>query len=194
MKGWQLLRASIQIQVDSCSQCSFSWSEPNLKFFSGSRPQISACFWSLFGLYWPLFGLYFYKKRTKVPCYHPFYPCKTALECGLLYLTKSYKRPRHEFESRNPLHVGMDCIPFKIPSRMAGDFSYRFVIPPLRKKSRSARLFGCKCPHHGSLSLPTFCRFAPCGTGDSFCLALTFKILDRMAEDFSYLYLNTLYQ
>ena len=28
-----------------------------------------------------------------------------------------------------------------------------------RKKSRSARLFGCKRPHDGSLSLPTFCEF-----------------------------------
>ena len=27
-----------------------------------------------------------------------------------------------------------------------------------RKKSRSARLFGCKRPHDGSLSLPTFCE------------------------------------
>ena len=30
----------------------------------------------------------------------------------------------------------------------------------LRKKSRSARLFACKRPHDGSLSLPTFCEFA----------------------------------
>ena len=43
----------------------------------------------------------------------------------------------------HPLHVGMDCVPFKIPSHSTGDFSYRSVIPPLRKKSRSARLFGC---------------------------------------------------
>ena len=27
-----------------------------------------------------------------------------------------------------------------------------------RKKSRSAHLFGCKRPHNGSLSLPTFCE------------------------------------
>ncbi|MDD7345229.1 MAG: hypothetical protein PUG69_07090, partial [Ruminococcus sp.] len=31
---------------------------------------------------------------------------------------------------------------------------------PLPQKSRSARLFGCKRPHDGSLSLPTF---ADCG-------------------------------
>ena len=79
----------------------------------------------------------------------------------------------HCFESRFPLHVGMDCVPSKIPSRMAGDFSYRSVIPPLRKKSRSARLLGCKRPRDGSLSLPTFCGFVPCGAGDSFCLTLT---------------------
>ena len=28
-----------------------------------------------------------------------------------------------------------------------------------RKKPRSTRLFGCKRPHDGSLSLPTFCEF-----------------------------------
>ena len=31
--------------------------------------------------------------------------------------------------------------------------------PPFRKKSRSARLLGCKRPRCGSLSLPTFCGF-----------------------------------
>ena len=30
--------------------------------------------------------------------------------------------------------------------------------PRFRKKSRSARLLGCKRPHNGSLSLPTFCE------------------------------------
>ena len=30
--------------------------------------------------------------------------------------------------------------------------------PRFRKKSRSARLFGCKRPHDGLLSLPTFCE------------------------------------
>jgi len=33
---------------------------------------------------------------------------------------------------------------------LAGDFSYHSVISPLREKSRSARLFGCKRPHGGS--------------------------------------------
>ena len=35
-----------------------------------------------------------------------------------------------------------------------------YATPPLPQKSRSARLFGCKRPHDGSLSLPTF---ADCG-------------------------------
>ena len=45
-----------------------------------------------------------------------------------------------------------------------GDFFTKVtgVLIPLRllfrKKSRSARLFGCKCPYNGSLSLPTFCE------------------------------------
>ena len=30
-------------------------------------------------------------------------------------------------------HVGMDYAPFKIPSQMAGDFSYRSVIPSAQK-------------------------------------------------------------
>ena len=35
-----------------------------------------------------------------------------------------------------------------------------YATPPFPQKSRSARLFGCKRPHYGSLSLPTFadCR------------------------------------
>ena len=37
--------------------------------------------------------------------------------------------------------------------------SARSLAPPFRKKSRSAHLFGCKRPHDGSLSLPTFCEF-----------------------------------
>ena len=35
------------------------------------------------------------------------------------------------------------------------------VAPPHRKKSRSARLFGCKRPRDGTLSLPTFCGYNP---------------------------------
>ena len=35
----------------------------------------------------------------------------------------------------------------------------RSTVPPFRKKSRSAHLFGCKRPHNGSLSFPTFCEF-----------------------------------
>ena len=33
--------------------------------------------------------------------------------------------------------------------------------PPFRKKSRSARLLGCKRPRCGSLSLTTFCAHPP---------------------------------
>ena len=39
-----------------------------------------------------------------------------------------------------------------------------YATPPFPQKSRSARLFGCKRPHDGSLSLPTF---ADCGQGQS---------------------------
>ncbi len=41
----------------------------------------------------------------------------------------------------------------------SGHFSYASLLLLLRKKSRSARLLGCKRPHNNSLSLPTFCDF-----------------------------------
>ena len=40
--------------------------------------------------------------------------------------------------------------------------------PHFRKKSRSACLLGCKRPHDGSLSLPTFCEIPPYGRYFSF--------------------------
>ena len=47
-----------------------------------------------------------------------------------------------------------------------------YATPPFPQKSRSARLFGCKRPHYGSLSLPTF---ADCGQpqGLSYSVLLT---------------------
>ena len=48
--------------------------------------------------------------------------------------------------------------------RFAPIFFFKENHPPapllllFRKKSRSRRLFGCKRPHNGSLSLPTFCE------------------------------------
>ena len=46
-----------------------------------------------------------------------------------------------------------------------------YATPPFPQKSRSARLFGCKRPHDGSLSLPTFAdcgqpQVAPTGCAD----------------------------
>ena len=38
-------------------------------------------------------------------------------------------------------------------------FLTHYATPPFPQKSRSARLFGCKRPHDGSLSLPTFADF-----------------------------------
>ncbi len=45
-----------------------------------------------------------------------------------------------------------------------------YATPPFPQKSRSARLFGCKRPHDGSLSLPTF---ADCGHPQGLSLLLT---------------------
>ncbi len=50
-------------------------------------------------------------------------------------------------------------------SSLCFDFFMQKSHPPaslpllFHKKSRSARLLGCKRPHDGSLSLPTFCEF-----------------------------------
>jgi len=55
------------------------------------------------------------------------------------------------------LHVGMDRIPFKKPSHLAGLFSYHSAIPPLRKRSCSPRLFAYKRAHNGFGLLPIFC-------------------------------------
>ena len=38
-----------------------------------------------------------------------------------------------------------------------------FCCSSLSQKSRSARLFGCKHPHNGSLPLPAFCEMPPAG-------------------------------
>ena len=48
-----------------------------------------------------------------------------------------------------------------VPSELGT--SAALIVPPLRKKSRSAHLFVCKRTHDGSLSLPTFCGYEEVG-------------------------------
>ena len=67
-----------------------------------------------------------------------FFGCLAEHENGYKAQKFTVARQRAVFESCRLDHVGMDYAPFKIPSQMAGDFSYRFVIPLLRKKSRAA--------------------------------------------------------
>ena len=60
--------------------------------------------------------------------------------------------------------------------------------PPFRKRSRSARLLGCKRPRDGSLSLPTFCGFEGSNPSDkneniSFCRLLTRRRGLRIVRD-----------
>ena len=55
------------------------------------------------------------------------------------------------------------------------------AIPPFPQKSRSARLFGCKRPHDGSLSLPTF---ADCGQGQA--LSLRYDIIFHSMRSSNY--------
>ena len=45
------------------------------------------------------------------------------------------------FKSHRRHHVGMDCAPFKKPSRLAGLFSYRSVIPPSPHEILLAQIF-----------------------------------------------------
>ena len=52
-----------------------------------------------------------------------------------------------------------------------------YATPPFPQKSRSACLFGCKRPHNGSLSLPTF---ADCGQPQG--LSLRFNIFFNPCE------------
>ncbi len=70
-----------------------------------------------------------------------------------------------------PRQNGVQSIQNPQPNGWGFFISLRQSFSP--KNSHSARLFGCKRPHDGSLSLPIFCGFVPCGAGDSFCLTLT---------------------
>ena len=58
----------------------------------------------------------------------------------------------------NITHVVADYVSFATTFLLKSHRLTHAVAPPFRKKSRSARLFGCKRPHDGSLSLPTFCE------------------------------------
>ena len=50
----------------------------------------------------------------------------------------------------------------------------------LRKKLRWLRLYPCKCRHDAS----TFCRFAPCGTGESFYSIFTRRSINAYVAPF----------
>ena len=54
------------------------------------------------------------------------------------------------------LHVVTDFVSFVTAFLLKKPSLTHAVVPPFRNRSRSSRLFGCKRPHDGSLSLPTF--------------------------------------
>ena len=54
------------------------------------------------------------------------------------------------------LHVITDFVSFVTAFLLKNPSLTHAVVPPFRNRSRSSRLFGCKSPHDGSLSLPTF--------------------------------------
>jgi len=66
-------------------------------------------------------------------------------------------RRGRRFKSCHPDHVGTSfaCSDFYLHKNQS--LTILFLL--FHKKSRSARLFGCKRPHNYSLSLPTFCEF-----------------------------------
>ena len=74
------------------------------------------------------------------------------------------------FESHYSPHVGMDYAPFKIPSRMTGDFSYPVILPFLQKVTL---YFRCSpavsfSPHDPSACTQLFAGCA-CGAWHLFC-------------------------
>ena len=88
----------------------------------------------------------------------------------LLHASKSFMlRPANRSASAHPLRgdgvtakpsifffVSSSRTPHRSQRRLSPPLALS-VAPPLRKRSRSARLLGCKRPRNGSLSLPTFC-------------------------------------
>ena len=54
------------------------------------------------------------------------------------------------------LHVITDFVSFVTAFLLKNPSLTHAVVSPFRNRSRSSRLFGCKRPHDGSLSLPTF--------------------------------------
>ena len=66
-------------------------------------------------------------------------------------------RRKREFDSPTGHHVGMDYIPFKKPSHLAGLFSYHFVIPPFPHKTLQGKfLRGPRCREEDELFFISF--------------------------------------
>ena len=90
------------------------------------------------------------------------------------------------FDSGYRHHVVADYVLFATTFLFEKSSLAHAVAPPLRKKSRSARLLGCKRPRDGLLSLPTFCGNRKLNSihrklGNIFFIALR----HRQALDFS---------
>ena len=60
------------------------------------------------------------------------------------------------FDSSRVRHVVTDFVSFVTAFLLKKPSLTHAVVPPFRNRSRSSRLFGCKRPHDGSLSLPIF--------------------------------------
>ena len=70
--------------------------------------------------------------------------CYNNFRCGgVAQLVRAFgSHPRGRgFEPLRLHHVGMDCAPFEKPSRKAGLFSYRSVIPPSPHETLLAQIF-----------------------------------------------------
>ena len=96
-----------------------------------------------------------YYSRASSRC---FYKCALVAQLDRVF---GYEPKGRGFESLRAHQAGAKFALLRLIFLSATENkpSARSLAPPFRKKSRSAHLFGCKRPHDGSLSLPTFCEF-----------------------------------
>ena len=76
--------------------------------------------------------------------------------------------PFNQIRYEHPHHVVTDFVSFVRAFLLKNPSLTHAVIPPFRNRSRSSRLFGCKRPHNGFVSLP------PC-FGFYFSITYTFN-------------------
>ncbi len=137
----------------------------------------------------------FYKSHW---CAHftasPFSKKDTLLACKRAYNALACYQPFSGYEGLNPpaknigdsfylspLHVVADYVSFATTFLFKKTSSHSRRHTSLRKTSRWLRLYPCNCRHDAS----TFCRFAPCGTGELFYSIFTRRNINACVVPFS---------